>query len=176
MLHVGIAVVDITPRPGLPLMGNYRDDYAARGVHDPLRARAAVFADSSGNMAAVLALDICLLDRGNVALICQAIGRQARVPPENVLVHATHTHSAPAANDQYSFGMDLAPHRADVEAMLVKAASAVSLAEQNLAEASLSVGHASEDRISFNRRLRRRDGTTQMNWEALAPGFDPDLV
>jgi hypothetical protein len=30
--------------------------------------------------------------------------------------------------------------------------------------------------LSFNRRLRRQDGSTQMNWEALAPGFDPGQV
>ncbi len=176
MLQVGLATVDFTPRPGLPLMGNFRDDYAARGVHDPLCARAAVFADRAGNRAAVLALDLCMVDRDNVALVRQAIGRQSGLAPENVLVHATHTHSAPAPNDRYSFGMDLTPHRADVEAMLVKAASAVALAEQDLAEARLSVGYASEDRISFNRRLRRHDGTTQMNWEALSPGFDAGEV
>jgi len=29
-MRVGCATVDITPPPGLPLMGNFRDDYAAR--------------------------------------------------------------------------------------------------------------------------------------------------
>ncbi len=95
------------------------------------------------------------------------------MPPENVLVHATHTHSAPAPHDRFLFGLDYGPYRAAAEAMLVKAASAVALAEQNLAEAQLSVGHAREERLSFNRRLRRRDGTTQMNWEALRPASIP---
>lgn len=176
MFQAGLATVDFTPRPGLPLMGNFRDDYAARGVHDPLCARAAVFADEAGNKAAVVALDLCMVDRDNVALIREAIGRSSGVSPQNVLVHATHTHSAPAPNDRYSFGMDLAPHRSDIEAMLIKAASAVALAEKDLAEAQLSVGYATENRLSFNRRLRRRDGTTQMNWEALTPGFRAEEV
>ena len=175
-LHVGLAAVDITPPPGLPLMGNFRDDYLARGVHDPLMAKAIVLEDPSGAKAAVLALDVCMLDRHNVALIRDVIGRSAVVPPKNVLVHATHTHSAPAPHDRFLFGLDYRPYRAAAEAMLVKAASAVAKAEQNLAEAQLSIGHAREERLSFNRRLRRRDGTTQMNWEALAPGFDPDRV
>lgn len=175
-LNVGLAAVDITPPPGLPLMGNFRDDYLARGVHDPLTAKAIVFEDPRGAKAAVLAVDVCMLDRHNVALIRDAIGRSAGVPPENVLVHATHTHSAPAPHNRFLFGLDYRPYRAAAEAMLVQAASAVTIAERDLAEAQLSVGRAQEDRLSFNRRLRRRDGTTQMNWEALVPGFDPDQV
>ncbi len=62
-LHVGLAAVDITPPPGLPLMGNFRDDYLARGVHDPLMAKAIVFEDPQGAKAAVLAVDVCMLDR-----------------------------------------------------------------------------------------------------------------
>lgn len=175
-LRVGFAAVDITPPPGLPLMGNFRDDYLARGVHDPLMAKAIVFEDPQGTKGAVLAVDVCMLDRHNVALIRDAIGRSATVPPEHVLVHATHTHSAPAPHDRFLFGLDYRPYRAAAEAMLVRAASAVAIAERSLAEGRLSVGCAQENRLSFNRRLRRRDGTTQMNWEALVPGFDPDQI
>lgn len=172
-MRVGCATVEITPPPGLPLMGNFRDDYAARGVHDPLQAKAVVFADSSGAKAAVLALDVCMLDRANVARIRESVHRESGVPPAHVLVHAIHTHSAPAPNDRYAFGFDLTPHLAEIDGLLVKAASAVALAERDLAEADLAVGYAREERVAFNRRLRRRDGSTQMNWEALQPGFDP---
>ena len=171
-MRVGCASVDITPPLGLPLMRNFRDDYAARGVHDPLRAKAVVFADSSNAKAAVLALDLCMVGRENVARIRESLARECDVPPEHVLIHAIHTHSGPAPNDRYSFGFDLRPFLPDIDAMLVKAASAVALAEKDLAEASLAVGYAREERVSFNRRLRRCDGTTQMNWESLQPGFD----
>ena len=176
MVRIGAAAVDITPSPGLPLMGNFRDDYLARGVHDPLMAKALVFEDHRGERAAVLAFDVCMLDRDNVALIRRAIAECARVPPKRVLVHATHTHSAPAPQDRFLFGLDYAPYRSAAEAMLVRGASAVALAEENLGEAELGVGYAREEGLSFNRRLRRKDGTTQMNWEALAPGFDPQAV
>jgi len=175
-MKVGVATVDFTPKPGLPLMGNFRDDYLARGVHDPLLAKAMVFEDLKGVKAALLAVDVCMLDRENVAMVRRVIGSQCDVPPGNVLVHATHTHSAPAPNDRFLFGLDFEPYRGDVEAFLTKAATAVRLAEENLAPAELSVGYAKEDRISFNRRLRRKDGSTQMNWEALAPGFDPSEI
>jgi neutral ceramidase len=172
-MRVGLAAIDVTPPPGLPLVGNFRDDYAARGVHDPLMAKAVVFEDAAGTRGAVLAVDVCMLDRDNVALMRREIGSRCSVPPENVLVHATHTHSGPATADRFLFGADLGPHRAAVEAFLANAAGAVAAAERDLAEATLAVGYAAEDRVSFNRRLRRCDGSTQMNWEALTPGFDP---
>ena len=175
-LHVGVATVDFTPEPGLPLMGNFRDDYLARGVHDPLVAKAIVFADSAGTKAALLTLDVCMLDRANVAFIRQTIGSRCGVPPENVLVHATHTHSAPAPSDRFLFGLDFEPYRDRVDAFLARAASAVAAAEEDLAEATLRIGRATENRVSFNRRLRRTDGSTQMNWEALLPGFDPHQI
>ena len=40
MYEVGAATADITPPVGTPLAGNFRDDYAARGVYRPLTARA----------------------------------------------------------------------------------------------------------------------------------------
>ncbi len=174
--RVGVATVDYTPRLGLPLMGNFRDDYAARGVHDPLRAKALVFEDSGGTKAALLAVDICMLDRGNVATMRQAIAATSGVPPENVLIHATHTHSAPAPHARFLFGLDFEPFRAAAEEFLAVAASAVAAAERDLHEARLAIGYSSEERLVFNRRLRRKDGTTQMNWESLVQGFDPAEV
>ena len=175
-IRVGAATVDVTPQPGLPLMGNFRDDYAARGVHDPLSAKALVFADAYGARAAVLAVDVCMLDRRNVSRMRRAIGSQCDVPAENVLVHATHTHSGPAVSGRLGMEAMIAPHRNDLEAFLEKAASAVPAADRSLGAATLGVGRTTEDRAAFNRRLRRRDGTTQMNWESLQPGFDPEQI
>lgn len=175
-LQVGIATVDCTPRAGVPLLGNFRDDYAARGVHDPLLAKAVVLADARGTKAALLSVDVCMLDRRNVARIREGIAAACDVPPAHVLVHATHTHSGPATTDVLDFGVNLSAFQTDIDAFLDKAASAVVRANESLAEASLAIGYAREDRISFNRRLRRKDGTTQMNWEALWPDFDPDDV
>jgi hypothetical protein len=176
MLRIGVAQVEFTPPPGLPLMGNFRDDYLARGVHDPLCAKAVVFEDDRGVKAALLALDLCMVDRKNVELIRRVVGASSRVPPENVLVHATHTHSGPAPVARFLFGLDYAPFVGAAEEFLMRAAMAVADAERDLAEGSLAVGYSQEDRVSFNRRLRRLDGSTQMNWEALAPGFDPTKV
>lgn len=167
-MRVGVAAVDYTPKIGLPLMGNYRTDYAARGVHDPLCARALVFEDTAGHKAALLSVDICVMDRANVALIRDAVARGCSVPPSNLLVASTHTHSGPA-----SMGLGALPKAADseVEQFLTKAAQAVVRADSELRPATLRAGSAEEARVSFNRRLLCRDGQTHMNWENLDPDF-----
>ena len=59
---------------------------------------------------------------------------------------------------------------AEIEAFLTRAAEAVILARNDLRPASLRVGYSAESRLSFNRRLRCRDGRTRMNWERVDPG------
>jgi hypothetical protein len=62
-LMVGIAEINYTPDVGLDLVGNYRgDDYASRGVHDSLYARAFIARGENGTKAAVLTIDISYND------------------------------------------------------------------------------------------------------------------
>ena len=180
-MDAGIAQVDYTPPVGLPLLGNYRDDYASRGVHDPLMAKAIVLADPRGAKVAMLSVDICMLDRGNVRTIRQFISARSDLRPENVFVAATHTHSAAAAFPAVGI-RDV--DDSQVQAFLHKAAGAVLAADANLRPARLSVGYGREGRVSFNRRLKCADGRTHMNWEGLDPDFvveplgpiDPELI
>jgi neutral ceramidase len=167
-MKIGVAEVDFTPPPGLPLMGHIRDDYAARDTHDPLRARALVAANAAGARVALLTLDLCMLNRAQARMMREHIGAHAAIPPENVLIAASHTHGGPAACSLY---LTPAASDAEVESFLKKASQAVIEAEQRLKPASLKAGYASEATLSFNRRLRCRDGKTHMNWEDLAPDF-----
>lgn len=163
-MQIGLAEVEITPPVGLPLMGNYRDDYAARGVHDPLRARAMVFRDGEAS-AALLSVDVCMLDRDNVAAIRQAASGSTGLAADDILVAATHTHSSLATVDFLGLPRADAAARAS---FLQRAAQAVIDAWGDLAPAELSVGYAAESSLSFNRRLLCLDGRTHMNWEPLA--------
>jgi neutral ceramidase len=168
IMRIGVAEIDYTPAPGLPLMGNFRDDYAARGVHDPLCARAFVFENSSGARAAMLSVDICMLDRANVAYIRECASRESGIAPERILVAATHTHSAPAPMPLGSL-----PQCEDsqTEQFLGRVAQAVPLAARRMTDAALVAGSAVEDRLPHNRRLLCKDGRTHMNWEGLDPEF-----
>lgn len=165
-MKAGVAAVDYTPPPGLTLMGNFRDDYAARGVHDPLFARAMVFEDAAGSRAAILSLDICMLDRANVAHLRARVREHCGLPGENLLVAATHTHSGPAP---LRLGSLPKCDDAEIARFLDRAAEAVPAALKDLQESDLLAGSATEGRLSFNRRLLAKDGKTHMNWEKPAP-------
>lgn len=180
-LKIGVAQVDYTPRIGLPLMGNFRDDYAARGVHDPLYAKAIVVENSAGDKVVLLYLDICVLDRNNVAFMRKYIQRSTGIPGSRILIAATHTHSGPAS---IKLGALEKSPDADIEQYLTKAASVAGLADKNKKASKLSIGYTEENRLSHVRRLACKDGKTHMNWEKLDPEFvfkplgkiDPELI
>jgi neutral ceramidase len=174
-LQIGIAEVNYTPEAGLDLVGNYRgNDYASRGVHDSLYARALVAADGKGEKVAILTIDICLMPREPVEFMRNYIASKTDIKPENVMIMSTHTHSGPPS--------DLtAPKAKDY---LTRAAGAVIMANENLKPTVISVGRSTESRISHNRRLKCKDGTTHMCWEKFEPGYviepwgsiDPEVI
>ena len=174
-IKIGLAEVNYKPDIGLDLVGNYRgDDYASRGIHDSLYAKALVAEDKRGTKVAILSIDICMLDKGNVDFMRKFIASEIDIKAENIMIMATHTHSGPKP--------DLDDPRA--RDFLKRAAHAVIIADQHLAPAKISVGRSQESRISHNRRLRAKDGTTHMCWEKLEPGYivepwgsiDPEVI
>lgn len=174
-LQIGIAEVNYTPPVGMDLVGNYRgDDYASRGVHDSLFAKAIVASNASGEKVAILAVDICYIKKEAIEMMRSYIAGKTGIAAKNIMIHATHTHSGPKSD------LD-APGAKDY---LTKAAGAVILANQRMKPSVLSIGRSSEDRVSHNRRLKCIDGTTHMCWEKFKPGFvigpwgpkDPEMI
>jgi len=174
-LLVGIAEVNYTPEVGLDMAGNYRgDDYASRGVHDPLYARAIVATNKQGEKVAMLTVDICFIPKESIEMMRAYIASKTTLNPGNIMIMATHTHSGPVADLK-------APKTRE---FLTKAADAVVQADKDVKPTVLSVGRAKEDRVSHNRRLKCIDGTTHMCWEKFEPGFviepwgpiDPELI
>lgn len=174
-IKIGIAEVNYNPDVGLDLVGNYRgDDYASRGIHDSLYAKALVAEDGNGEKVAVLSIDICMLPKESVIFMREYIGSQTDINPENIMIMATHTHSGPESE------LD-APKAKE---FLTRAAGAVLMANDRLVPTVISVGRSEETRISHNRRLRCKDGTTHMCWEKFEPGYviepwgsiDPEVI
>lgn len=174
-LKIGIAELNYTPEVGLDLVGNYRgDDYASRGVHDSLYAKALVASDQNGNKVAILTVDICTFTREPVEFMRSYIASKTDIKAENVMIMATHTHSGPPS--------ELSAPKA--KEYLIRAADAVVLANADLKPTVVSAGRSEESRISHNRRLRCIDGTTHMCWEKFEPGYviepwgtiDPEVI
>lgn len=178
---VGVAQVDFTPEIGLPMMGHCRDDFASRGVHDPLYAQAIVIESADGNKVALCSLPLNMANRSNMKVMRDHIAANSDLLAENVFISTTHSHAGPAP---FKVGM-LPVSPADVaDAFLVKASTSVIEANKKLKDADFAVGYNSEERVSFNRRLKCKDGETHMNWESPDPDFvertwgpiDPELV
>ena len=174
-LQLGYAEVNYTPRVGLDMVGNYRgDDYASRGIHDSLYAKAFVALGEGGKKTAVMSVDICNIDGEAVKFLRSYISSNSDLRAEDILIHATHTHSGPQSK------LD-AP---EAKTYLTKAADAVVKANQQLKPTRLLAGRTTEDRVSHNRRLTAVDGTTHMVWETFEPGFiveslgtiDPEMI
>lgn len=174
-LDIGYAKVNYTPKVGLDMVGNYRgDDYAARGIHDSLWAKAIVVRGSNGEKAAVISVDICKIEEGTGDFLRNYVAAHSDIPAANVMIHATHTHSGPPSK------LD-AP---EAKEYLTQAVGAVLTANKQLKPTRLHVGRTKEDRVSHNRRLKAKDGTTHMVWEKFEPGFiveslgsiDPEMI
>ena len=94
--RAGIAVRVVTPDPLLPVSGGMGPSKPAKEKAGELNVRALVLADDATKVAIVSA---------DFLGFPAALGNRVRalvkgIPPENILIGATHTHSAP---DAYGF-------------------------------------------------------------------------
>jgi hypothetical protein len=93
--RAGAAAVDITPERLPVLVNGGMLSRTADRVHDRLHARAVVLDDGQTRLAIVV-VDSCMMPRElldqSKAMAAEATG----IPAENMLISATHTHSAPS--------------------------------------------------------------------------------
>jgi neutral ceramidase len=89
-LRAGAAKVDITPKDLTGLVSVWAKPFT--GVHDPIFARAIVI-DNGVVSAAIVSLD--LVEFGDTTALRQRIQRELGIPPEHIMISATHDHNAP---------------------------------------------------------------------------------
>lgn len=152
MLHVGFGIGDITPAVGMEMPGSFTKR-VGKGVRDKLLAVACVVYDGTTPVALV-GIDALFITKATVLNARRIIQGKTKIPGENVLIGANHTHSGgPAAS---CLGCDENP--AYTEQLAQGIASAVTSAWSTLHAAELGIGTGKEDTISFNRRFLMRDG------------------
>ena len=91
--RAGAASVVITPPAGTPMAGYYRLR-TADGVLDDLHAKALVV-EQAGMKAAFVTLDLITVTRTVTAAARGLIATQTSIPPERVMISATHSHTGP---------------------------------------------------------------------------------
>lgn len=144
---VGAAVRVITPDPLLPVSGGVGQPKITTEKKGDLFARAIVL-ENGNTRIAIVSVD-------NLGW-SSALGDRSRslikgIPPENILIGATHTHSAP---DAYGFPDENGKARADLKYLewcVTQIAEAVNEAARNVSPASLkiAVGDA-QGKIAYN--------------------------
>jgi hypothetical protein len=180
MLQVGFGVGDITPPVGAQMPGGFTKR-EGKGVRDKLLAVACVVFDGTTPVALV-GVDSLFITKPTVEQARRAILKATKIPTDNVLIGASHTHSGgPIAG---CLGSDENPEYMDKVAKAI--AAAVGDAWNSLHAAEVGVGVGREDGVSFNRRFLMRDGReithpgkpgTAHHKEIVAPAgpIDPDV-
>lgn len=165
-LRAGAATVNLTAWLGTALCGGF-GQRQADDVHDEIQAKALVL-DNGETRVGLVVCDFVCMPRGIADAAKDRVAQTCGIPPGNLLVCATHTHSGPAIRT--ALGVNEDP--AYVAWAPAKIADAVHIAVQNLRPARIGWAETPEDRISFNRRWRMRDGSVHM-----IPGVEnPDSV
>ena len=162
-LTAGAARVDITPPLTIPYLGFVPRHAFFLGVHDPLYARAVVIGHGERRVAVVSADSIgfgrTLSGDGRdfVAEVREKIRSACGIPPNHVLISATHAHSTPETVGLRRL-LDHPGTAAWVETLQDQLASAVALADRDRAPARLKRAVGRADGLAWSRRILGRDG------------------
>ena len=148
-LRAGVAKVDITPPPGIPMWGYSNRKGPATGTLDPLYARILVLEAGKARVA-IVTVD---LGRSFGAASLKWLREQTQNDVSYVAVAASHTHSGPTIAEEYPNGRP-----AWESAALMKIAQAISEARSHLSDASIGIGYGFT-LIGHNRLRVNADGS-----------------
>ncbi len=87
--------IDITPPVGYSLDGYAARKEKSQGIHDPLMGQILLL-KSYQKQIAIICLDLVAIGMEFTTLVRNGIQQAIGVPPENVLISCSHTHSGPA--------------------------------------------------------------------------------
>jgi hypothetical protein len=152
MLELGFAAADITPTVGMEMPGGF-GKLISKGVRDKLWAVACIVTDGKSPLALV-GIDALFVTRPTVEHARRLIQKETKIPGDNVLIGANHTHTGgPVAS---CFGSDENPKYTDQLAKAIAAAVAEAWGRKRAGEIGVGVGK--EEGVAFNRRFLMRDG------------------
>ena len=169
----GFARVNITPMMGIGLVGYFIPRFAD-GVLDDLEVNALAL-QCGDTKTVLLTVDHCGIDRGIIADYTSHIMERTGLPRESIVIHSTHTHTAPALLNPYESAALVHEYTSvDPEIEMEyytfvrrKMADAAQFALEDLKPAKMGWGIGQAPNIAFVRRFRMKDGSVRTN-----PGVD----
>jgi hypothetical protein len=162
-LRAGAAVADITPplnESGGKIVGRFVP-VAPTNIHDKLHARCVVLDDGTTRLALVVC-DLLGIHRGVSDATRNQVEQELKIPAQNVLICATHTHSATSAlgKDRFAVEQELDEYQKLVVQQIV---NVVRQAEMQLRPAEFAFATADAPEHVFNRRWYMKPGTVPPN-------------
>lgn len=158
--RAGAATSNITPELGGDIVGNFQPIVATH-IHDELHARCLVLDDGQKKLAIVIC-DLLGLAPQVSEEARKQIAAQTQIPPECVLISATHTHSATSALGRERPAVT--PVLDDYQKFVARRiADGVVRAVNNLRPAEIAFGTVGIPEHVFNRRWKMREGTVPEN-------------
>ncbi len=170
-LKLGTAAVTINPPAGIGLAGYYHER-GNDGVVDDIAAKAIVLDDGSTRVAIVVC-DLISMPKWIVSQARKEIETRTGIPGTNVMIAATHTHTAPVLYREWSRddsdGGAKPMAREYSEKLPGLIAESVAAANERRQSARLAVAKEQEPQLAKNRRFWMRDGSVGWNPGKLNP-------
>jgi hypothetical protein len=164
-LYFGTAAKNITPQTPLPLAGYFRFR-VAKEILDELEVRALLFRQGEV-WSAIVQFDLLTVSTELAEAFYREIADIAELSPENMIVTATHTHTAPVVSSaRPGFNPDYLAFASR------QAALAVREARNSMIPGEMARGKTRESRFAFNRRYWMKNGSVMTNPGKLNPDID----
>lgn len=177
VLLAGAATSNITPPIGALRAGSFAP-YPTTHVHDELYARCLVLNEGDTTLALVV-VDLVGFHRSVSVEARRIIAERSGIPPENVMISATHTHSAGTAmgTTRYTNEQELDDYQAFLARRI---ADGVQRAQNLLRPAEITFGKADAGETVRSRRWHLREGKERTDhfgrlnrvWKTASPNDD----
>ncbi len=158
VFQAGAARVDATPQHLPAVVNGSMIERLVEEVNDPLYVRAVVMDDGENKIAMVL-VDNCMMPRDLLDKAKEMAAAQTGIPASNILVSATHCHSAPSVISVLGSGVD-----ARYVAFLPdRIAKAIQQANDNLQPAQIGFAMGKDEVNVATRRWLMKEGVAPTN-------------
>lgn len=151
--RAGAATSNITPDLGVILDGAIMQIGPAKHVHDELYARCLVL-DDGATRVAIAVCDLTMIETGVAEHAKRLLETATGLPPDHVLISATHTHSTPRVMDLGQGDANRQYH----EFLARRIADGIHRALNQLAPAKVGWGSGQKPEYVFNRRWYVKPG------------------
>jgi len=159
-LLAGAWKTNITPPLGIALPGGFTER-RAQAIQDELYSNAIVIDDGDREIALV-SVDVCVIPNNICKDIYRLIEANCNIKEENILLAATHTHNGPKLGDIFVGVEDTWDEY--VENYKKCVASSVMMAKKRKKPVRIGAAIGQNSRFTFNRRLKKPDGSIVMNF------------